>query len=122
MTAVNELPVDSGMDGFRDRVLAVVEAVPSGKVVTYGQVALLAGAPRAARQVGMVLHGLREPHRIPWQRVINAQGKISTYRIGSGELQRALLEAEGVEFDGEGRVDLDRFRWDPDPRAEPVGQ
>ena len=106
------------MDGFRERVLSIVEAVPRGNVVTYGQVALLAGSPRAARQVGMVLHGLREADEVPWQRVINAQGKISTYRIGSGELQRALLEAEGVEFDSEGRVDLGRFRWDPDPRTE----
>lgn len=84
-------------------------------MVTYGQVALLAGAPRAARQVGMVLNGLREPEDVPWQRVINSQGKLSTYKIGAGELQRALLEAEGVEFDNQGRVDLNRFRWDPEP-------
>ena len=89
-------------------------------VVTYGQVALLAGSPRAARQVGMVLRGLREPEKVPWQRVINAAGKISTYKVGSGELQRALLEAEGIVFDAEGRVDLSRYRWDPDPREETV--
>ena len=106
------------MDGFRERVLSIVEAVPSGMVVTYGQVALLAGSPRAARQVGAVLHGLREPEEVPWQRVINAQGKISTYKVGSGELQRALLEAEGIVFDAEGRVDLRVYRWDPDPREE----
>ena len=105
------------MNGFRERVLSVVEAVPIGSVVTYGQVALLAGSPRAARQVGMVLRGLREAEDVPWQRVINSQGKLSTYKVGSGELQRALLEAEGVEFDDEDRVDLRRFRWD----AEPAG-
>lgn len=103
------------MARFRDKVIEIVGAVPRGQVVTYGQVALLAGAPRAARQVGMVLHGLGEEENIPWQRVINSQGKLSTYRIGAGELQRQLLEVEGVEFDGDDRVDLARFRWDPDP-------
>jgi methylated-DNA-protein-cysteine methyltransferase-like protein len=100
---------------FRERVLSVIRAVPEGRVVTYGQVAELAGSPRAARQVGGVLYGLRDSEEdIPWQRVVNAGGKISTYRIGSGELQRALLESEGVGFDEEGRIDLGRYRWLPD--------
>jgi methylated-DNA-protein-cysteine methyltransferase-like protein len=103
------------MERFRERVIGIVAAVPTGRVVTYGQVALLAGAPRAARQVGAVLNGLREPEDLPWQRVINAEGRLSTYKIGAGELQKALLEAEGVVFDGDGRVDLRRFRWDPHP-------
>jgi methylated-DNA-protein-cysteine methyltransferase-like protein len=103
------------MAGFKERVIEIVAAVPEGLVVTYGQVALLAGAPRAARQVGGVLNGLRDPEDLPWQRVINAEGRLSTYKIGAGELQRALLEAESVVFDGEGRVDLARFRWDPHP-------
>lgn len=98
---------------FRDRVLALVKAVPPGSVVTYGQVALLAGKPGAARQVGYILHGVKESE-VPWQRVINAQGAISTYRIGVGELQRALLEAEGIVFDERGRCDLRRFLWQPD--------
>lgn len=105
------------MVAFRERVIEIVKSVPVGRVVTYGQVALLAGAPRCARQVGMVLNGLRAPEAVPWQRVINAQGKLSTYKIGGGELQRALLEAEGVEFDDAGRVDFERFRWDPDPSS-----
>ncbi|MEX2542814.1 MAG: MGMT family protein [Trueperaceae bacterium] len=105
------------MAAFKERVIGIVAAVPPGQVVTYGQVALLAGAPRAARQVGGVLNRLREPEDVPWQRVINAEGKLSTYRIGVGELQRALLEAEGVEFDSEDRVNLRRFRWDPEPSA-----
>ncbi len=91
-------------------MIALVCAVPAGKVATYGQIALLAGNPRAARQVGGVLHGLRESE-VPWQRIINAQGGISTYKVGAGELQRALLESEGVTFDGEGRCDLERYRW-----------
>jgi methylated-DNA-protein-cysteine methyltransferase related protein len=63
--------------------------------------------------VGMVLFGLREQEseNIPWQRVINSQGKISTYKIGHGELQRALLESEGIKFDADGKIDLMRFQW-----------
>jgi methylated-DNA-protein-cysteine methyltransferase-like protein len=103
---------------FRERVLTVIRSVPEGRVVTYGQVASLAGAPRAARQVGGVLYGLRDREdEVPWQRVVNAAGTISTYRIGAGELQRALLESEGVAFDQEGRIDLKRFRWLPDDGA-----
>ena len=86
------------MADFRRLVLDIVRAVPEGKVVTYGQVALMAGSPRAARQVGAVLHGIRfNEHDVPWQRVINAEGGISTFKVGSGELQVALLRAEGVE-------------------------
>ena len=98
---------------FRQKVLALVAEIPTGKVATYGQIALLAGRPRAARQVGGVLHGLSgaEAAVIPWQRVINVQGGISTYKVGAGELQRALLEAEGVTFDLQGRCDLEHYRF-----------
>lgn len=102
---------------FRERVIAVVEAVPEGRVVTYGQVASLIGSPRAARQVGNALYRLRDDS-VPWQRVVNAGGGLSTYRIGAGELQRALLEAEGVRFDAEGRIDLERYRWVPYDRDD----
>ena len=98
---------------FRQSVLELVAAVPVGNVATYGQIALLAGRPRAARQVGGVLHRLSEAEaeRVPWHRVINAQGGISTYKVGAGELQRALLESEGVMFDAQGRCDLERYRF-----------
>lgn len=106
------------MPSFRERVLQVVRAVPAGQVVSYGQVALLAGAPRAARQVGAVLYGLRdEEHDVPWHRVVNASGGISTYKVGSGELQVALLRAEGVDASGEG-LDMRRYRWTPSPDEE----
>lgn len=102
------------MGSFKDRVLAVVRSVPAGKVTTYGTVALMAGAPRAARQVGGVLHGLGPADGdVPWQRVINASGGISTYKVGAGELQVALLRSEGVEVVDD-RVDLRRYRWDPE--------
>ncbi len=106
---------DQAAPGFRERVLALVRLVPPGKVATYGQIALLAGHPGAARQVGAALHGLRESEdAVPWQRIINAKGGISTYKIGSGELQRALLEAEGVSFSAAGFCDLPRYRWKPE--------
>lgn len=100
-------------EGFRRRVLELVAEIPQGCVATYGQIALLAGRPNAARQVGGVLHGLSsaEAEQVPWHRVINARGGISTYKVGAGELQRALLDAEEVLFDAQGRCDLLRYRF-----------
>ena len=91
------------------RIYAVVRRIPRGRVATYGQVAELAGLEGHARQVGYALHVA--PPSLPWHRVINAQGRISA-RSGSdwGELQRHLLEAEGIEFDLDGRVDLKKYR------------
>ncbi len=101
----------SNTAAFRRRVLEQVAAIPAGRVLTYGEVALLAGRPGTARQVGGVLFGLseREAETVPWHRVINAQGRLSTYKVGSGELQRALLEAEGIVFDASGRLELKRY-------------
>lgn len=107
------------MEDFRERVLELVKAIPKGKVATYGQIAALAGAPQAARQVGGVLNGLREAEDVPWQRVINASGGLSTYKIGYGELQKALLAAEGVSVSADNTVDLSRYQWQPD---DEVGQ
>jgi methylated-DNA-protein-cysteine methyltransferase related protein len=100
----------------REKIYAVIRRIPSGKVATYGQVAALAGLPRRARLVGQALRSTPEDVSVPWQRVINAGGKISA-RGGIGweeGLQRHLLAEEGVEFDQHGRIDLDRFGWDPD--------
>jgi methylated-DNA-protein-cysteine methyltransferase related protein len=85
--------------------------VPRGKVATYGDIATLAGLDGHARQVGYALHNLPEGSRVPWHRVVNARGEISPRSGGdSHELQRLLLEAEGVTFDLRGRVDLGTFR------------
>lgn len=97
---------------FRRRALNVVANIPEGKVMTYGQVALLAGKPGCARQVGQLLRGLTESG-YPWQRVINAQGRVSTDKIGPGEYQRALLETEGLRFDASGRLPLKACQWWP---------
>lgn len=99
-------------------MLSTVRRIPKGKVTNYGTVALLAGNPRAARQVGGVLYGLRESDSdVPWQRVVNAQGGISTFKVGSGELQVALLESEGVVVEDR-VVDLKRYGWRP-PELDP---
>lgn len=101
---------------FREGVRRFVGSVPRGRVVTYGQVALHAGKPGAARLVGGALRSLAgEDPQIPWHRVVNARGGISTYRIGGGELQSALLIAEGIEV-RDGRLDLRRYRWTPEGR------
>jgi methylated-DNA-protein-cysteine methyltransferase-like protein len=104
------------VSSFYDRVYALIGEVPPGQVVTYGQVALLLGAPRAARAVGYALHFMPEGCGAPWWRVVNARGAISLRGRGAAaDLQRRLLEREGVEFDSEGRLDLHARRWWPPP-------
>ena len=95
------------------RIYEVIRRVPEGKVATYGQVASLAGLPGHARQVGYALHASRAEDELPWQRIVNAKGEVSPRSDPGYEgLQRAMLEAEGVEFNAAGRIDLKRFRWD----------
>jgi len=89
-------------------ICRAVEAIPRGRVATYGQVAALAGLPGRARLVGRVLGHLPPGSEVPWHRVINAGGKISLVDR-AGQRQRSRLEAEGVEFRPSGRVDLRRF-------------
>jgi methylated-DNA-protein-cysteine methyltransferase-like protein len=100
---------------FARKVLQIVNSIPRGKVVSYGQVAALAGRPNNARQVGKLLAlGLSAPGTVPWQRVINAAGGISLPPEAGGELQHQLLTAEGVTFGASRRVLPGTF-WEPDP-------
>ena len=102
---------------IRSRIYEVVARIPRGRVATYGQVAQLAGAGGHARQVGYALHALPGDSPIPWHRVVNAQGRVSSRDDPSAEVfQRALLEREGVRFSAEGRLDLRALRWQPRPR------
>ena len=107
------LPVSPDSAPFRARVLALVERIPAGRVMTYGQLATLAGSPGAARQVGYIMNAHAES-ALPWQRVINAQGAVSTDKLGFGDIQRNLLVAEGIAFDALLRCDLKRLQWWPD--------
>jgi len=97
-----------------ERIWSVVRRIPRGRVATYGQIARIAGLPRQARMVGYALNALPDDvaASVPWQRVINAQGRISPRAFaGSEAVQRKLLEREGVKFDARARVDLERFGW-----------
>ena len=98
------------------KICAVVARIPQGRVATYGQVAALAGLPGRARLAGRTMATLPEGSTVPWQRVVNARGEVSP-RGGLGieeGFQRHLLEEEGIPFDKNGRIDLDRYGWDPD--------
>ncbi len=95
-------------------IAAIVRRIPRGRVATYGQVASLAGLPGHARLVGYTLHALPDGSPVPWHRVINARGEVSPRSERGAELlQRALLEGEGVVFDGRGRVAFEHFGWRP---------
>lgn len=105
---------------FTTRVHGIVRRIPYGRVLAYGDVAALAGAPRAARGVGQVLRELPNGSNVPWWRVVNSRGTISLLGYPGG-LQRMLLEQEGVRFDRGGRIELRRFRWNaPSRRTSPV--
>ena len=90
-----------------------VNQIPEGRVMTYGQIASLVGFPGYARHVGHIMRGLSEDSSVPWQRVVASSGKISTFKVGLGELQQALLEREGIEFKS-GRMRLSVYLWEPE--------
>ena len=106
------------MKNFYQQVYDLVAQIPYGRVMTYGQIAVLLGRPTAARAVGYALHNLPAGTNVPWQRVINSQGEISPR--GAGDilhepmLQQTLLEEEGIEFNAAGKLDLDCYLWEPD--------
>jgi methylated-DNA-protein-cysteine methyltransferase-like protein len=101
------------MTPFTENVVEIIRSIPEGKVATYGQVARLAGSPRAARQVVRALHSMSKKHRLPWHRVINAKGQIALQDDESYNEQVLSLEAEGVEIGLNGVIDLDRYQWRP---------
>jgi methylated-DNA-protein-cysteine methyltransferase-like protein len=114
----------SDQKAFRQQVYRIVRSIPPGRVLTYGDIGELIPPPPGidlpaygrvrARWVGYALADC--PEDLPWQRVVNARGGISP-RPGLGpRAQRAFLEAEGVDFDESGRLDLERYRWRPRPR------
>ena len=87
-----------------------MKSIPEGKVATYGQVALLAGNPRWARVVGYALHVNPYPGIIPCHRVVNREGRVAPgFAFGGEDVQRQLLEAEGVVFEPNGRIDLEKY-------------
>lgn len=102
----------SKISAFTKAAIHLIQSVPKGRVATYGQIALLAGNARGARSVSWLLHACTHNHNLPWQRILNAQGKIA-FPLSSKQytLQKNLLEEEGVIFVN-GRVDLKQYGWE----------
>ena len=105
-TCVNDPVMD-----FRGIVYAIVARVPRGKVVTYGQLAILAGRPRAARLVGWLAHS--GPSHLPWQRVVNRFGGLARGYTGGRYGHRIDLDRDGVVVRDDETVDLTRYQWWP---------
>lgn len=102
------------VDSVFDRIYNVVSQIPKGKVATYGQVAQLAGNKRWARVVGYALHNNPDQSKIPCHRVVNRDGKVAKAFVFGGENEQIrLLQNEGVEV-VEGKVDLEKYRWELD--------
>jgi methylated-DNA-protein-cysteine methyltransferase-like protein len=97
-----------------DAIHRIVSRIPRGRVATYGQIAELAGIYGQARRVGYALSALPKNSPVPWQRVVNAEGKVSQRgHSGPERLQKKLLRSEGVLFDRNARIPMDRFQWRP---------
>ena len=99
---------------FHQKVVKIVRKIPRGKVATYGQIASIAGSPRAARQVVRTLHTSSGKEKLPWHRVINGKGKISLKPNSGYEIQKAMLEDEGVKFSLDDVINLICFLWNPE--------
>lgn len=101
------------MHTFTEKALIVIKQIPPGKIMTYGQVAAVAGSPRAARQVTRILHSMSAKHNLPWHRIVNAEGRIMLQDEESRFFQRQSLQEEGVEVGKDDCIDLNRYRFDP---------
>jgi len=99
------------MEPFTERVVNIIKGIPEGKVMTYGQIAALAGSPRGARQVVRVLHTLSKQYNLPWHRVINIKGEISIVDYESRDLQKMFLESEGVKFTNHNTINLNEYQY-----------
>ncbi|MBN2325265.1 MAG: MGMT family protein [Spirochaetes bacterium] len=99
--------------GFCRKVCEIVRNIPPGRVATYGMIAAYAGNPRGARTVAWILHSCSKKEKLPWHRVVNRMGTVSLRHGRGREIQKGLLEGEGVFFDGKSRIDFDRYLWRP---------
>ena len=102
---------EDAKDKFSHQVKQLIKAIPYGKVTTYGQIASHAGNSRASRQVAWILHSCSKKDGLPWHRVINSKGRISLPPQDGYEVQKKLLELEGIAFKENGSIDLDVCLW-----------
>jgi methylated-DNA-protein-cysteine methyltransferase-like protein len=100
------------MKTFTKTVINIITSIPPGKVMTYGQIAKLAGSPRAARQVVRILHSMSEKYKLPWHRVLNSKGEIGLKDEELFFVQKMSLESEGIEFNGK-RLNLEIYQYNP---------
>lgn len=98
---------------FTLKVKTLITMVPEGMVTTYGLIAASAGNPRASRQVARILHSCSRKDNLPWHRIVNRNGQISLKPYEGYDVQKQLLEKEGVFFDQNGTIDFDQFLWSP---------
>ena len=100
------------LNSFTENVIEIIKLIPNGKVATYGQIAAIAGNPRASRQVVRVLHTMSRKYNLSWHRIINSHGKIVIKDPDSADEQRARLIAEGISVNDDYTVNLENFRWE----------
>jgi methylated-DNA-protein-cysteine methyltransferase-like protein len=98
---------------FTDRVKELIKKIPKGKVSTYGHIAAFAGNPHGARQVVRILNSSSRKDKLPWHRIVNRQGRISLKPNQGYEIQKVLLEKEGIRFGNKDTIDFDRYLWSP---------
>jgi methylated-DNA-protein-cysteine methyltransferase-like protein len=102
------------MQPFTEKVVQVISNIPKGRVMTYGQIAMVAGSPRAARQVVRILHSMSKKHKLPWHRVVNSKGQIAVKDDESYHEQVFSLESEGIEVGGNGLIQLGKYQHFPE--------
>ncbi len=103
---------------FTSKIIQITKLIPEGTVASYGQVALMAGVPRAARQVGWILHSYSDEYNLPWWRVINNAGRISTSCTDhTATTQKQMLISEGVVVKQHFTIDIERYRYRPDSKT-----
>lgn len=103
------------MQNTFEKIYEVVKKIPYGRVATYGQVAIMAGNPHWSQVVGYALHVNPNPTEIKCYRVVNRFGETSkAFAFGGSDVQRELLESEGIKFTDDGRIDLSEYLWQPE--------
>ncbi|TYB31163.1 MAG: MGMT family protein [Candidatus Mcinerneyibacterium aminivorans] len=99
------------MNEFSECVIKIINSIPEGKVMTYGQIAAMAGNPRAARAVSWILHSGSKKHNLPWHRVINSKGGISIKSRKGYKEQKQRLKEEGISFNKNDKINLEKYQY-----------